>query len=374
VPDWSEDAERTACRSFSFNKDAAGWPRRARASAKCLDGSGTGRYTRTRLQEGILTASFPSFPRVCIALCTWLQAGCGSGGSDLSGPNRVASIAIRPEMASLDLGQTLTLTPFLRDADGASVPDRDVAWSSSDPSIAVVALGRVTALRVGAVVITAAVDGSSGSARIAVRKPLLEVLITPESPTLAQGTFLQLIARLRGPGEDRLDDRVVSWTSSNSSLVAVSAGKVRGVRIGQAEIVATADGKTARTTVTVVPNLGGAAWTLSFVVRDEGGSVRCSGEGRLALQQTGPSFSGDLSQTRTCEAAGAIRQTSAQFLVEEGSVSAGHLDFTQVGPPRCSFSGVFGALPPTAASGTVSCREDLGGGEVALQGEWQMQR
>jgi hypothetical protein len=296
-------------------------------------------------------------------------------GADSGAPTVVSSIEIRPENVYLDQGQTLTLTVFLRDAEGGTVTDRDLIWGSSDSSVAVVSGGRVTALRDGETIITAFVDGSTGSARVAVRKPLAELFITPADPVVAQNTFVQLEGELRGPRSEILDDRVVTWTSSDPRIVAVSVGKARGVRIGSAQIVATAEGKTATTSVTVVPNVTGP-WNLIFEVADAARSAVCRGVGRLAFVQSGPVVGGTVFLTTTCEAGGALQEDTGELELQEGTVSAGGLSFIQTGGLRCSYSAPFVVFPLTNVAGGISCIGAIGGlmPGTSLIGEWRMTR
>jgi alpha-tubulin suppressor-like RCC1 family protein len=77
----------------------------------------------------------------------------------------VASVDVSPTGDSLLIGETRQLTATPKDAAGAALIGRRVAWSSSDPSVATVsASGLLTAVSQGAVTVTATVEGIAGTA------------------------------------------------------------------------------------------------------------------------------------------------------------------------------------------------------------------
>jgi beta-fructofuranosidase len=82
--------------------------------------------------------------------------------------------------------------------------------------------------------------------------PVAVVEITPDSPTIAAGTSLQLTATVLGPRGNRVTGRVVSWSSSDPGVATVSVGKVRGRTPGSARIEATAGDASGTTVVTVL--------------------------------------------------------------------------------------------------------------------------
>ena len=94
-------------------------------------------------------------------------------------------------------GSTVRFGAVARHADGSSRPTAEVAWSTSDPEVAIVdAFGSVTAHRPGPVTVTAMVEGVRGSAELAVE------------------AFPATALRLDGGGEDLLTGDVVEFTAS----------------------------------------------------------------------------------------------------------------------------------------------------------------
>lgn len=169
----------------------------------------------------------------------------------------VTSVAIAPPTANMYVGDALDLGAQLRDAAGAVVAGKAVVWSSSDDKVAVVSsAGRVRALSVGAVLITASVDGVQGSSAITTSiEPVLSVTIDQTSLTVAPNGTATLTATARGRNGAALPGRVITWSSGDNSFVSVNAttGLVRGVREGSALITATSEGKTASLQVNVSP-------------------------------------------------------------------------------------------------------------------------
>ncbi len=79
----------------------------------------------------------------------------------------VATVSVTPVASTVATAGTVQLTATLRDANGAALTGRAIAWSSSIPAVATVsATGLVTALTPGTVTITATSEGRSGSASI----------------------------------------------------------------------------------------------------------------------------------------------------------------------------------------------------------------
>ena len=195
-------------------------------------------------------------PRRAIAisacLCAFLSLSCVGDRSDLVGPSRAASLVVHPFTAMLETGETIVLKPVIHDWRGITLSGRPVTWSTSDPEVAsITSAGRVTAGRPGSATITAEADEERATATIVVLTPGDLVEITPDSPTIEVGTSVQLTAKVLGPG-GRVIPRVVSWSTSDPAVAAVSVGKVRGRRAGVARIEAIAGNARGATEVTGV--------------------------------------------------------------------------------------------------------------------------
>ena len=189
-----------------------------------------------------------------VCLCAILCLSCDHRRPDFTGPGRAASLVLRPFTASLEVGQTLRLTPVIRYSDGTFLTAQRVTWTTSDPEVASITVaGVVTAGRPGSATVTAVADGESATANIIVLASVAVVEITPDSPTIEAGTSVQLMAKVLGPGGTRVTGRVVSWSTFDPEIASVSVGKVRGRRPGSTRIEATAGGARGETEVTVLP-------------------------------------------------------------------------------------------------------------------------
>jgi uncharacterized protein YjdB len=174
-------------------------------------------------------------------------------------PAAVQSVVVDPASASVQLGRTQNLTATLRDARGAVLTGRAVAWTTSNPGIATVnGAGVVTATGLGGpVTITANAEGRNGTAQITVVPvPIATLAITPAGPhTLTQGASLTLNAVARDAAGNALTGRALSWTSADPAVVSVSAtGVVTAASAGgPVAVTATSEGVSASAQVTVTP-------------------------------------------------------------------------------------------------------------------------
>jgi uncharacterized protein YjdB len=84
----------------------------------------------------------------------------------------LASIALTPASATLEPGQSVTLSASGADAFGNAVPSLSLAWSSDAPAVATVSgSGQVTAVSDGSATIEAEMDGVRGTAEVTVTSP-----------------------------------------------------------------------------------------------------------------------------------------------------------------------------------------------------------
>ena len=93
-------------------------------------------------------------------------------------PAAVASVAITLN-ASMLPGSTQTAAATIRDAGGAALSGRAVAWKSSNPAVATIdgTSGLISAVALGIDTITATSEGVSGSAQLAVAIPPVTFLV-----------------------------------------------------------------------------------------------------------------------------------------------------------------------------------------------------
>jgi len=171
-------------------------------------------------------------------------------------PVAVASVAVSPASAALQVSQTVQLAATPQDTSGNPLAGRVVTWASSNIAVApVTASGLVTAVAVGSATITATSEGKTGTAAVAVAiVPVASVAVTPASATLQAGQTVQLAATPKDANGNALSGRVIGWSSSNPSVATVNAsGLVTGVAAGSATITAVSEGKSGGAAITVNP-------------------------------------------------------------------------------------------------------------------------
>jgi len=112
------------------------------------------------------------YGRWTIVLSAFLALGCsassGDNGGGTTAPPSVATVAVTPPSASLEVGTHLTATATPKDASGNALTT-PVSWLTSDTSVAsVTSAGMVTARRIGAATIFATSGSVQGSFPLAV--------------------------------------------------------------------------------------------------------------------------------------------------------------------------------------------------------------
>ena len=155
---------------------------------------------------------------------------------------------------TLVVGESSTLSATVSPADA---PDKTVSWTSSNTSVASVSNGVVKAVSEGSATVTASCGGKSATCVVTVQKktiPVSSVTLKPTSLTLIQGESATLTLTI-SPAD--ATEQTATWSSSNSSIVTVTDGKVTAVREGTATISASCGGKSAECAVTVSNNATG---------------------------------------------------------------------------------------------------------------------
>lgn len=152
-----------------------------------------------------------------------------------------------------------------------SVADRTVTWSSTDPQIASVQNGKVTALKAGECAVKAtASNGSTAECKVIVENDAVEfeIALAPDDPNLFTKGLMQDKSVRIYPQYTRVDNgksyapASVSWASSDESVATVdSDGNVTAV-IGHIDNIGIDNGK--RVTITHVAD--GISKTMEIVV------------------------------------------------------------------------------------------------------------
>ncbi len=144
-------------------------------------------------------------------------------------------ISIEKEI-SLGISATYTLKVTYNPDDTTS--NKAVTWTSSNPAVAKVDKGVVTALSNGTAVITASCGEFSAECKVTVKDiPVTSVKLDKTSIELGKGATAVVKATLLP--EDHTYNGNITWTSSNPSVATVSAnGMITAVSGGNAVITA----------------------------------------------------------------------------------------------------------------------------------------
>src|SRR5262249_17839578 len=186
-------------------------------------------------------------------------------------PPAVAAITLA-SIPNLAVGDSARVSATLRDSAGELLIGRSVAWASSSPSVATVdTTGMVRSITAGTTTITATSGAAFGAITATVYVPVASYLsLSPNNDTLIvahhAAFFVQAwdqFFRWMNAGYR------VSWTSTDPTVADVdSTGFVTAVAPGSATITATVGGKSATSSITVVPGpppLGiGGDWTMTM--------------------------------------------------------------------------------------------------------------
>ena len=155
------------------------------------------------------------------------------------------SVTLDKTSLSLAIGETAQLTVTVKPDDAT---DKNLAWTSSDESVAKVDNGKVTAIKAGKATITVTCGGKAAECAVTVTVPTSSVTLDKATLSLAVGETAQLTATVK---PDDATDKNVSWTSSDEFVAKVDNGKVTAVKAGKSTIIAKCGGLTAECVVIV---------------------------------------------------------------------------------------------------------------------------
>jgi hypothetical protein len=167
-------------------------------------------------------------------------------------------ILISPLTASVPLGisQAFTATGVFSNGDSEDLAS--AVWTSSDPTtVAIDSSGSAQTLATGTVTISATYGSVTGQTTFNVlQAALVSIALTPDSPSIALGTNVQLTAVGSFTDGSTQDLSSVLWNSDDPSVAFVSVngtGLVSGNAVGSATISATSGSITGSTLLTVTP-------------------------------------------------------------------------------------------------------------------------
>lgn len=169
----------------------------------------------------------------------------------------IAYVALSEAQRSMQEGSTAELMATLTPEPEGEIENTEINWETTNPDVATVENGVVTALKPGyATIIARTAYNTVDTCSVQVKAPVVPVesiTLDHAEVTLNPGYNDQKTAQLVATVMPvQATDRSVKWTSSDETVATVKNGLVAGISAGTATITATAsNGLTAVCTVTV---------------------------------------------------------------------------------------------------------------------------
>ena len=171
--------------------------------------------------------------------------------------NPITSITLDKNTLNLTIGNSKTINAALLPAD--TTDSKEITWTSSNPSVATVSNGRVTAVKAGTTTITATTSNNlSATCMVTVsEQPAYptSIRIMESKLSLEVGASYNLVAVISP--SDALNN-TITWASDDTNVARVNSnGKITAVRAGSALITATtANGLMATCEIKVIDKFG----------------------------------------------------------------------------------------------------------------------
>jgi trimeric autotransporter adhesin len=169
-------------------------------------------------------------------------------------PQGVAAVNVTPSTNTMTVGQIVHLQAQPVNATGSPLQNRIVTWSSSSEGVATVDTnGQVTAISVGAAVITATSEGKSGTAGVLVTaRVAASIAVAPTSVTITTGQTSQLTATVKDAAGAVISGAPVTWSVDHANIALVtSTGLVTGQSQGSAIVTAASGSATVNVPITI---------------------------------------------------------------------------------------------------------------------------
>jgi uncharacterized protein YjdB len=256
------------------------------------------------------------------------------------GPPQVVGLSISPAADTLPIGTTLQLSATGTDSDGSTGDvTSQVAWTSSDPTIATVSFaipGLVVPVAQGVVTISADLGLVGAVTQVTVVSvPVVSMTVSPATVNCNAGNSQQLSATVTFTDATTADvTSQTAWASADTSIAWVSsAGVVNCVAAGHTTVTGTFLTSTVTVSVTVTPAGGPVSLTISP------NPASCVAGLTASLQATAVYTDG-----RMLDLTGSVRWASASSSI--ATVSSGVVQCLAQG--NTTITATFGALSGSA--------------------------
>jgi uncharacterized protein YjdB len=184
-----------------------------------------------------------------------------SCSDDDTAPIPVTGVNLNQANITLVMGTSDTLTAKVTPADASN---KNVAWSSSNDSVATVSNGVVKAVSTGEAIITVTTQDGNKTANCTVKVianaiAVTGITISKDSTTLAIDAIENLTVTIT---PDDATNKKVTWSSSNDSIATVNkVGLVTAKKEGEAKIIVTTEDGGLKDTCVVTVSLNAIAVT-----------------------------------------------------------------------------------------------------------------
>ena len=147
----------------------------------------------------------------------------------------VSAVFLSQNKVQLVEEETVTLTATVTPENAT---DSAVTWETSDPTVATVDQGVVTAVGAGTAIITAKAGDKEATCTVTVEAkyiPLTAILLNPTEMSIEVGESKTIVATMV---PENATDNIPAWLSSNKEIASVRRGSVKGVAPGETIITA----------------------------------------------------------------------------------------------------------------------------------------
>lgn len=187
---------------------------------------------------------------LCIFLCFIIASFTFCSRVEEVATVEVESVSISPTTLALTEGESQSLTASVN-PNNADI--KGISWSSSNTAVAIVSDGKVTAVSVGSVTITAKSDdgGKTATCQVIVNAmlvPVSGVSLDKSSIELTEGDKVKLSVTIT---PENATNKNVTWSSSDEAVAIISDGDITAIKEGNVLVSASVDNFSAMCSVKV---------------------------------------------------------------------------------------------------------------------------
>lgn len=181
------------------------------------------------IENGKITAKTKGDATITVKSCdTGITATC-----NVKVLSKVTSISLNKTELSLNKGDTYDLTYTIAPDDAAN---KDVEWSSSNDDVVSVENGKITAKKAGNATITikSKETGISSSCKVTVTAKVENISLGKEEYTVIKDRYLTITPVI---SPDDATNKEYSITSEDENIAKIEEGKIKGVNIGETNVI-----------------------------------------------------------------------------------------------------------------------------------------